>query len=463
MSGGAPKSQRSEPTRIATSIGGASAASPTRWSAVSEPGALSTSSTAPSGGAPTLAGANGEAANVSSLKVPVGGARRSGTGPAGSPSGSGSGSRASSANTSTLWPCAGLEGGVEERGGIHRHGLHRRLVRGRGERRRGRRRLCERRFRAGGRRGGGRVRDGRRRGGDGLRLPASTRGRHDHRPEPPGLVGRDVRGRPGSFCSMLAGVPPSATAMAVELAVLHRDALARRERLELVERAEVRREARDPRGCGGAGRRCRRCSSRVGGEHAAPSTSCWARAPPTSTPHDPARTHRSLSGIGHLAALVRHELAAAQAGASGHFRQRETLLAADGPQVLAQLLRRDGQFSRGRLGHGSSYRRSSGCACRVSRWPSTPWATSSPGSIPTPTSIRTRRSSATSPSAPGTSVWPQAVLRGDYGVDHRRRADVGPGRRGAAHHAAAAHHGRRRRRDRSPRAPRVLHRARRHR
>ena len=42
--------------------------------------------------------------------------------------------------------------------------------------------------------------------------------------------------------------------------------------------------------------------------------------------------------------------------------------------------------------------------------------TSSPGSIPRPTSTPTPPSSATSRSAPERTVWPQAVLRGDYGV-----------------------------------------------
>ena len=47
---------------------------------------------------------------------------------------------------------------------------------------------------------------------------------------------------------------------------------------------------------------------------------------------------------------------AAQPSTSCHFRQRQPLLAADRPQVLAQLLRRDADLG-GRLGHASSYRR----------------------------------------------------------------------------------------------------------
>ena len=147
----------------------------------------------------------------------------------------------------------GVEGGVEERGRSHRQGLDRLLVRGRGQRRR--RRLGERGL-GEGCRGGDRVRHGRRRGchrlrlgdgrgcgGDGLRPPASTRGRHDHRPEPLGLVGGDAE----HLLQLLlhaGGGPAERDRDGVELAVLHRDALARRERLELVQRAEVRRDAR---------------------------------------------------------------------------------------------------------------------------------------------------------------------------------------------------------------------------
>ena len=70
---------------------------------------------------------------------------------------------------------------------------------------------------------------------------------------------------------------------------------------------------------------------------------CGGTSSEASTPHEPARTQRSLSGIGSLAPLVVDELAPAEAGAAGHLRQRQPLPAADVTQVLAELLRRDGE------------------------------------------------------------------------------------------------------------------------
>ena len=99
-------------------------------------------------------------------------------------------------------------------------------------------------------------------------------------------------------CSMVAGSPPRAAAIACELAVLDRDALARRELLQLVQRAEVRGESRvllvaaelatvSPMLVG------------VGGEHEL-LRGVVGTSSVTSTPLDPARTQRSLSGIGIL-------------------------------------------------------------------------------------------------------------------------------------------------------------------
>src|SRR3954447_16301109 len=122
-SGASPRSQRSEPWRIATSIGGASAATSNAGDSelsASEP--ASTSSTAPSGGppsgAPLVVAMNDEAVTKgSSAKVPVGGASRSGNGAPGSPSGSGSGRRASSSNTSTLCPVIASRGASKNAAG----------------------------------------------------------------------------------------------------------------------------------------------------------------------------------------------------------------------------------------------------------------------------------------------------------------------------------------------------------
>ena len=263
-----------------------------------------------------------------------------------------------------------------------------------------------------------------------------------------------------SFCSTLAGVAAERDRDGVELALLHRDALARRERLELVQRAEVRRDARilvvaaelgdgvtdAGRGCGGEHQLLRR---RTGHE--------LRDVDPTRS-----REHPEVAlGDGYLAALVRHQLAPAQTGASRHFRQRETLLPAHGPQVLAQLLRRDGE----------SIVDASAMALRIGDRPAapvgsvdghaTPWATSSLGSIPRPTSTRTRRSSGTSPSAPA----PRCGRRRSCAAT---TASIIVGARTSVQDGAVLHTTPllpttvgRRRRHRSPRAPRVLHRARR--
>ena len=117
-----------------------------------------------------------------------------------------------------------------------------------------------------------------------------------------------------------------------------------------------------------------------------------------------------------LAPLVRDELTPAQAGAARHLGQGQALPAAYRPQVLAQLLRVTVISS---VVASAMPLRIGGC-------------TASPvGSVVAvyalgdlepridrrrPTSTPTRPSSGTSRSVPAATVWPQTVLRGDYGV-----------------------------------------------
>ena len=136
------------------------------------------------------------------------------------------------------------------------------------------------------------------------------------------------------------GFPAERVGDGLEFAVLHRDSLAGREFLQPLQAGEVGRQVgvvlvapelgdgvTDGGGCAGR--------------------EFWGRGPGHELGDvDPARTGEDPEvavGDRDLATLVRNEFAPAQAGAASHFRQREALLTTNVAQVLAQLLRRDGE------------------------------------------------------------------------------------------------------------------------
>jgi hypothetical protein len=304
---------------MATSIGGASAARPNAAGAVSESGTRSTSSTVPSGGAsgaPTLAGANGEAANASSLNVPVGGARRSGTGPVGSPSGSGSGNRASSSNTSTFPPAAASSGvsrnGAGATGSVWtgsswtggRDGVGATC----GSANAGAANVGSANAAAGAGAGSG---TGGARGatGCGSGTGADAAAIAFGFPRPPGgatIIARSRSASSGetwstscSFCSTVEGVPPSATAMASSSRSFTGMRLPGGSAWSLW---SVPRYGVMP-GSSWLRRSWATVSPMLVAGSAATASSrdvVLGTSSATSTPHDPASTHRSLSGMGTL-------------------------------------------------------------------------------------------------------------------------------------------------------------------
>ena len=329
----APSPSGREPWRMATSIGGASAARPNAVARRRTRRPASTSSTAALGRRADRNPDQGASAKGSSVNVPVGSARRSGSGADGSPSGRGSGSRASSSNTSTLWPLRRIERRIEWR-------------------------IEERDRRLPGTSGPARAEDG---GDDRCALAADgSASRCEHRR---GLGGgqrlRLCRGRPGARViiarrrSRLVGcdvaAPPGASARC-----------SRACRPSAAAIASSSRSFTGMRLPGGSA--CSLCSvPRYGvipgvllvlaqlGDRVADAGRGPAREDELlrgGARHqfgdvDAARTgeHPEVAlGDRDLAALVRDELAPAQAGAPCHFRQRQALLAANGPQLLAQLL-----------------------------------------------------------------------------------------------------------------------------
>ena len=194
------------------------------------------------------------------------GASTSGSGADGSPSGTGSGRRASSSNTSTLWPSTSSRARRSAGRGTRRarpgtsapaRRSHRLVGPGGaatsaangvgvgtgGKRRRpaGSRREEPARPRAQrGRCGSGGRTEGAAASARGL--PATVRRHEDHGPQPLGLVGGDLQ----HLLELLLDRARRGAQRGgdlLELAVLHRDALARGERLELLQGVEVRRDA----------------------------------------------------------------------------------------------------------------------------------------------------------------------------------------------------------------------------
>ncbi len=117
---GSAQSHVSEPWRWATSIGGASAAFHAAAVSTSTGSGVTVSPSAPSVSKPLVAlTGSGTPSTSSTVDSGVGGvASMSGRGAPGSPSGTGSGSRASSSKTSTLLAVAGSSGGSRNAGGM---------------------------------------------------------------------------------------------------------------------------------------------------------------------------------------------------------------------------------------------------------------------------------------------------------------------------------------------------------
>ena len=258
----------------------------------------------------------------------------------------------------------------------------------------------------------------------------------------------------------------------------------RRRRRDVVCRRRVRAVAGVPRlrersaprrpGCAGAARRCPRSSrAPVAGRGARRRARCRPRCVagaelgrrtvvPAAPPRRRRRIRRARRGRCRGSGCAPSRTRSAHAGSA---RRRARPRTATGPcvvctlaKVLAQFLR-DSVVERVRLGHDPRYRRAIAPPCRVS-----PVAVYALGDIePRDPSRRLR--------PPGRDRHRQR--------DHRRRVDglapdraagrlrrtsgrrahVDPGRHRGAHHRGAPDDRRRRLRDRSPRAPRVLHRS----